>query len=597
MQTPTLQSLSDNVFRTLGLSGSATAAEISSALQNLQADPNLTRVPTDDLASPLKDPHTRLLHRALWRLSDAPASSAVDSGEPASNRDAIACHDLAIAELHEALAADPNAEDFDRWAHVIERLNETAVRVDLIERLSAIDSASGCQPMSTLSDAANAVARLPTLVAGAMATEAIAHLKRNRFEQALRLGRLARLAVDGNVARDRILDAADHRLAEACRQIADGLSNRLQAPPEDAEQRASTYVGNRIVASDIEDLYRDRIFPLLHLIGELCDDAARVGRARQSCENALFVAARAWEWGGHYRRAEAVLLTAIACCSPIAQRDAFRDALDRLRPHADEERKLKSPAYVPDATSWAKSPFLPASPVTAPPSLPPPATLPNALPPPFAVPVRPSAQVPPVAQTAPPNAYGFALPPRAVPPIPRALPIEPVPVLPIAPPDASPTPADPATDTTWRPYWIKERFRLSEFLVPFGFALAIAIVVGSIWYVRSIRAERSHSVGRGTGVQGNTGLQSTPPPVPSYGNDKHPSSDVMSRLRQGLATAPTRPADGNAAKPTIVKPTTPLKPSADGMGLPRAPARIPMPPTSQPVLGPFEALGEFNREP
>ena len=391
MQPITQLGLAGGAYRTLGVGGSASLADVEGAARRMRIWPDPKRVPptpwdvpalgplsrsradVDRAVSRLQEPTSRLVERLLWYAGRRPPDAGVDpastadpaaaSDAPATNRDdpVAARHDAAVWALHAAIVGD----DPVAWERAARRIAEAIRDPAYAGWLSRADAAAGFDKRASAAEASAALRSVAAGVAGALAAKSEAATANGQSDRCLALAALLRWfetpagdagasadaakatgdtsAVAGapastpGAARTQLLNRLEDDLLTRCYDLFNRLNKQLRRFENDP---AKTYSDNRVHTVEAWGEYDMAIGPALDRLTELADgDRARTVRVRGECADLLRLIGIGWEWSGQFIRAEEMLAQATVLADDVPGVTVeIGVVLKRVRPLAEKER-------------------------------------------------------------------------------------------------------------------------------------------------------------------------------------------------------------------------------------------------------------------
>lgn len=342
--------LAENPYRTLGVSASATAAEVESAARRMRIWPDPSRIPPTPWDVPflgpparsrqqieqavvaLRDPASRLEARLLW-YTDTP--QADHPGDDARSR-----HNRSLAALHRLAAEDPAIADTGRWRQVVADFDDLAANEAYHRWLGEQEQAGGFEKRTSPQEIAPAAAARRKALADYLVLQAQTAMDRG---DSARCGTIHEIlaaapAESADASTSAIADRLEDAIASKCNEVDDVLRPKLET---DHSNPQPYYMANAMAASNAEDEVDSKIRPLLLQLTAVCvHQPDRLTRARTTLAELLNLIALGWEWGGQYVRAEETGQEALALAEASPGLAAsIRRLLERVAPHAERERE------------------------------------------------------------------------------------------------------------------------------------------------------------------------------------------------------------------------------------------------------------------
>jgi hypothetical protein len=191
----TLNDITSNAFRILGLTADASQEQADAAARKMRIwqDPSMipptandaawmgpisrTRQSVENAVARLADPLTRLPERFWWFCLPPPASDAPPADSPrgsASDPTGVrAFHDAALVHLYRSLLTDVSGENLPVWQSIIHRFEKLADSDDYLQWLLEVESAGDFEKRARPDEIAEAQQelshRLATAVTGSVA--------------------------------------------------------------------------------------------------------------------------------------------------------------------------------------------------------------------------------------------------------------------------------------------------------------------------------------------------------------------------------------------------------------------------------------------
>src|SRR5688572_20433571 len=189
MNPITLNDLSANAFRILGLAGDASQEQVIAAARRMRIWPEPSMIPAtandaawigpvprtrrdiEHAVGRLAEPASRLRERLTWFWQTPPTSDAPPAlrATAAAGGDVGASHDAALVHLYRCLLLPAAGEHLGAWQATIARFRGLADSDDFLQRLLEVESVGGFEKRATAEEIAEALRRLPLWLSTAVA--------------------------------------------------------------------------------------------------------------------------------------------------------------------------------------------------------------------------------------------------------------------------------------------------------------------------------------------------------------------------------------------------------------------------------------------
>jgi hypothetical protein len=363
IEAVTPQTIADNPYRVLGLSGSASQAAITMAARRMRIWPDEKNIPPTPWDLPkigplsrsqmalqravarLGEPQTRIEDRLLWYAGERPpdeALSPIDADQIAST--SAVRHDAVVAILHRAFVDDPKANDVARWRQVLTNLRDWFASAECGEWFVRVEKGGSFDKVATEAEIGAAILSLPQAIASWLTAAALASLDRGDAQACAGMIQMVRsfgsLVDLQSVAH--LADRLEDQILEACAQIDAELRPALRPIHTNPLKHAMVnYLAVQPAATD----YARRVEPALRQLRALVDDdPSRIGRAVSSAADVLVLIGLGWEWAGRFITAQVALETAAGMTVDLPGHAKIQATLERVRLLADEQRKAMRPS-------------------------------------------------------------------------------------------------------------------------------------------------------------------------------------------------------------------------------------------------------------
>jgi hypothetical protein len=350
MHLLTSERLAANAYRTLGLSASASQAEVNQAARRLRIWPDAQSVPPtpwdcewlgpvrrskidiEQALSRINEPASRVQERLLWfhgRDSDQ-WDSAIALGRTlqslASATDPISKHDFALARLCVTFNQDPGFLAIDRWRRVLTYLDELAESDDYLAQAIQIESDGDFEKRAALEEVATSIKAFPLTLASSIAAKAEAALEDDDVTAATRMLVLLRTAAPGSAAacESRIADRLEDLIVRRCNDVHQDLDKI-------GGKNVTTTQGQAICGGRAR-FYNESIDPLLTQLHDVAGPRSdRAYRARTAMARAMGHMGQCWAICGRMQIAEQTLEAALVLGQGTPVEQAIRENLLRCR--------------------------------------------------------------------------------------------------------------------------------------------------------------------------------------------------------------------------------------------------------------------------
>ena len=361
----TAKRLAASAYRTLGLSASATQAQIDQAARRLRIWPDPNTVPPtpwdvswlgpvarskndiEQAMSRLSEPATRIEERLIWFHGTTPAlwasadSTAMEKtfASLAKATDAASIHDVALAKLQLGLLRDNSLIKTDRWKRIYQRLAALAESDDYLAWALELENSGDFDKRAQIDEIAAAVQSLPASLTALFAAKAETALEDDNATAAVRILGLLRgdKSGVGDRCETRILDRIEDLATRRCQQVHEELNRRLLKEKEDFTQQRPH---NQLVCREVATLYQDSIEPALAQLESIAGPQSdRLQRVRSAAARAMCALAHAWTWSGRFIVAERTLQTALSLARGTPLESAINEQLDEYQRRALAEQQ------------------------------------------------------------------------------------------------------------------------------------------------------------------------------------------------------------------------------------------------------------------
>jgi hypothetical protein len=355
MRPVNAQNLAASAYRTLGLSASATQAQIDSAARRLRIWPDPNSVPPTPWDSPwlgpvirgkqdieqalsaLNEPSTRVEERLLWFHGNDPS---LWSGEDAESldqtlrtlsaaKDPASVHDFALARLQLALLHDDQFLDASRWKRVLARLGALAQSDDYLAWLLQLEERGDFEKRAQIEEVSAAMKGLPQSLANTLASRAESALEDDDPQTAGRI--LSLLHTDGGGllttgdVQERILNRLEDLVNRRCNHLHEDLDRKF------ARGGISREIG-QAVCGGCAKFYNDSIDPVLTELFSLAGSKSdRTLRGRTAAARAMAHMGQCWAACARYAIAEQTLEAALQLGEGTPVEAAIRAAMARCQ--------------------------------------------------------------------------------------------------------------------------------------------------------------------------------------------------------------------------------------------------------------------------
>ena len=353
----TSRRLAGSAYRTLGLSASATQAQIDQAARRLRIWPDPNSVPPtpwdlswlgqvarskndiEQAMSRLNEPATRIEERLIWFHGTSPAlwasadSAAMEKtfASLARATDPASLHDLALAKLQLGLLRDSAIIKTDQWDRIYQRLAALAESDDYLAWVLDVENSGDFDKRAQIDEIAAVVQSLPASLTSLFASKAETALEDDNATAAVRILGLLRGDKSGVGARceTRILDRIEDLATRRCQQIPEELDRRLLKEKEDFTQQRPH---NQSVCREVATLFQDSVEPALAQLESIAGPQSdRLQRVRSAASRAMCDLAHAWTWSGRFIVAERTLHTALSLARGTPLESAITERLEEYQ--------------------------------------------------------------------------------------------------------------------------------------------------------------------------------------------------------------------------------------------------------------------------
>jgi hypothetical protein len=360
MQPLSHEILAANAYRTLGLSASATQAQIDAAARRMRIWPDERRIPPtpwdalwlgavnrtrgeiERALSTLNEPASRVEHRLFWYHASAPADEA-ETAPNATIRLALPNrHDGVLHALHAASVTDPGVTEPARWHRVVEGVRSLASPPEFAAWMSRIEETGDFEKRASTAEIKSAVDSLAGAVLAALVPHAHAALDRDDPEACADIAMILRDAGGGTSPALRLLlDRLEDALDRQCRDLDTELRDKLRT---DRKFPDTWYPQNRQACQIAATMYARIVAVSLARFLALAEgDSDRLVRARSRCAQLLALLAMGWEWSGRFGKAEETQLVALGLAIGSAGEAGIRKDLERYSALAAKQPSLMEP--------------------------------------------------------------------------------------------------------------------------------------------------------------------------------------------------------------------------------------------------------------
>jgi hypothetical protein len=355
VQPLSLDILAANAYRTLGLSASATQAEIDGAARRMRIWPDERRIPPTPWDAPwlgplrrsrgdieralsaLNEPASRAEHRLLWYHARAPATEAEHASAMNQTLPLAYRHDDVLQALHSAYINDPAITQPARWQSVMEGVNGLASMPEFAAWMSRVEENGNFEKRAAAAELYEAIDELPGAVLAALVPKAQEAVDRDDAQACADIAMILRAGGKGAASPLRLLlDRLEDQLNQQCREVEIELREKLRT---NHSQPAPFYAQNREACHQAATVYNQTISPSLNRFLKLAEaDSDRADRARATCAQLLALMAMGWEWAGRFIKAEATQAVALELITGMPGETSIRTDHERYKDLANRER-------------------------------------------------------------------------------------------------------------------------------------------------------------------------------------------------------------------------------------------------------------------
>lgn len=385
MQILNSQKLAGSAYRTLGLSASASQAQIDQAARRMRVWPDpasippgewdlrwvgpvrRTKIDIEQALATLNDPVTRIEERLLWfndanpQLWSSGNIRQIDKAIralPTPHSPALS-HDIALARLQFALLEDPEFRDSDRWGGVLAKLGAVADSETYLAYAMAIEEAGRFEKSARSDEIEATLHSLPNRVALSIAARAESAMEDDDLVTATRILGILRLGAPEILAEceAQMAERLENLILRRCDHLHEDI-DKIGAPKRSIKKDKSLCAAqSKFYAGSIEPLVRQ----LYQVAGAESD---RFFRARTEAARAKAHLAQAWAILREFKTARHMLGSALELGTGTPVERPIRDNLERCRrvlrklppgPPATSAPSVKSgQSYIPTYTRQAK---------------------------------------------------------------------------------------------------------------------------------------------------------------------------------------------------------------------------------------------------
>jgi len=354
-----LSDLARNAYRSLGLPGDASQADVRGALATWRRATKLqltkqcawdlpwlgtiSRAEADinDALGRIRDPARRLRERLFWFheggevVGDISPDSinSVARGWASAPRLA-ARHDAAVLRLLAATCLDPEVEDQSRWLQVLREWHEVVTSEDYWTALVKAESQGEFEPAATLEEIGSLRAEAMKLVAGVLGTiakDALSHGELGTCRNALEVLRSASLPADvlSELESD-ILGPAEDDLLASC--------GRMGGECVDEVKREEDSTAKRSICEAAVARFDAEVEPALNRLLEAGGpDSGFALRARQAAAECLLYLAFGWTWARDFVQAKTLEERALRTGAGTAAEARITEELSQIAVQAQQQ--------------------------------------------------------------------------------------------------------------------------------------------------------------------------------------------------------------------------------------------------------------------
>jgi hypothetical protein len=342
MNPLTLNDLSGNAFRILGLSASASQADIDSAARKMRIWPDPAMIPRsvndaqwigpvprtrqniENAVARLTDPLSRLEERFWWFCLTPPGSDIPLGAVPT---DVAAVHDSALIHLYRSLVTDAADENPTAWQALIEQFRALAASDDYLQWLFEVESTGDFEKRASLEEIAEPQRRLPLRLSTAVVGSIGAAVASGDFAAAGQAIQLVR--ADSSSTADALLDRMEDDLAGRCNELVAKI---------DAAWKTRLVSALRPACNHAIARFGTTIQPLIDEFVSMTPDVDRQNRARMHGINLLIHTSEAYGAIDNFLASERTLETALELAADTPMQPEITDLLDKVKEAALRQR-------------------------------------------------------------------------------------------------------------------------------------------------------------------------------------------------------------------------------------------------------------------
>jgi hypothetical protein len=301
MDPLTLNDLSANAFRILGLTADASQIQIDSAARKLRIWKDADLIPAsvndaqwigpvprkandiENAVARLAEPQSRIQQRFWWFCAAPPESDAFAGNDRAS---IPAYHDAALIQLYRSLLSDIRGQNLRTWQIALDRFGRLAKSDDYLQWLLEVESAGDFEKAARLEEIADAQKNIPQRLCSALAAPVRDAMENGDFTSAARAIQL--VGVDGPAAGATtvLLDQMEEDLACRCGDLTEKIRTAWKTRKIDKM---------RPVCNQAVSRYESELRPLIGQLVSCTRDIDRQNRARVLAVELLIYTSRAYE--------------------------------------------------------------------------------------------------------------------------------------------------------------------------------------------------------------------------------------------------------------------------------------------------------------
>jgi hypothetical protein len=387
MKSLTPERLAASAYRTLGLSASASQAQIDQAARRLRIWPDLNSVPPtpwdllwlgpvargkkdiEHALALLNEPATRIEERLIWFHTEDPKPwsagdvQSLDSALRAlsARKDPASLHDYALVRVQLAMLHDTQLVDQDRWGRALQRLRKLSQSDDYLAWLLKVEAEGDFEKRAQIEEVSAAMKALPDGLAGTLATKAQSALEEDDLATAGRV--LGVLRAAGNATpgaldyQTPILDRLEDLVNRRCNQLHQDLDKKFQ-------RNGVSRLQGQAFCGGAAKFYNESIDPVLSQVYELVGlESDRTLRARTTAARAMAHMGQCWAMCGRLQVAEQTLDAAAELGRGTPVESMIRGLLEQVRQSLNRQRASAIPMAKPVGPVPAIPVGLPSKPV------------------------------------------------------------------------------------------------------------------------------------------------------------------------------------------------------------------------------------------